>query len=98
MNLSPFRDYIKKTLSPERYLHCIGVMNVMAKASTIYGLDKDLAMQAGLLHDIAKELEDKQLLELVKHEDMAILEKLPKNCHIGTYLHGPAGAILVRQI
>lgn len=48
-------DIVKNNVSHRRFEHIIGVANTAKKLALQYGENPELAFQAGLLHDIAKE-------------------------------------------
>lgn len=46
---------MKTTLSTYRFIHSVGVAYMSADLAAIYGVDKESALVAGILHDCAKE-------------------------------------------
>ncbi len=85
--------YLKQHLTPARLQHSIGVMRLMQDLAELYDLDLDRALKAGVLHDIAKDLSQEELLTLAEHAGITFAypcEKIPM------YLHGPVGAYLVQ--
>ena len=56
-------DYLKANLKPERYEHCIGVKNMAVKLAKIHGVDELNAKFAGLLHDVAKNMDNFALVD-----------------------------------
>lgn len=67
-------------LSPARFLHSQGVADEALKLAKVYGIDKEKAYLAGLLHDCAKDYPDNEKLRLSKYYkiklDEAILEQI----------------------
>ena len=51
---------MKKFLSPQRYEHCLNVAEECVRLGKIYGADESKCRLAGILHDVGKELTDKQ--------------------------------------
>lgn len=51
---------MQKLLSVERYEHCINVAEECIRLGKIYGVEESKCRLAGLLHDVGKELTDKQ--------------------------------------
>lgn len=90
-----FLTYLKPRLSEKRFQHSVGVMQTMDKLADIYNLDKEQATTAGILHDIAKELESDQYKKIIKDAKIEIRCKEDKNFHF--YLHGPVGAYLAEK-
>jgi predicted HD superfamily hydrolase involved in NAD metabolism len=69
-------------------------MRVMMDLADIYGLDRDQALSAGLLHDTAKELEAEQLRALADEGRIELTD--PCDQH-PVYLHALVGAYLVQR-
>lgn len=82
----PMLDALHAALSPERYLHTLGVEECAVKLACRYGVDVEKARIAALLHDCARglTLEDVRALLGVEAGEMALL-------------HAPAGALLARD-
>lgn len=65
-----FKDYLKKTLSEDRYFHSLAVADLAKELAHVYKLNEDQAYFAGLVHDIAKEMSEEEHDEILKrHED-----------------------------
>jgi nicotinate-nucleotide adenylyltransferase len=84
----------REALSTERFLHS---RNTAIHASDLcrrFGLDPMNGYLAGIAHDLAKQLDNKQLLKIVKSAGIKIsdLEKDKPNL-----LHGKAAAVLLRE-
>ena len=62
------KDWLEKNLSKERYLHSLGAAEAALKLAKDYNLDSDKAYLAGLVHDCAKNLDNKTLFDLIKNE------------------------------
>jgi hypothetical protein len=54
--------FLERLLTRSRLQHSLGVMEVMADLAAIYGLDREPAVTAGLLHDAARDLAPKAQL------------------------------------
>jgi predicted HD superfamily hydrolase involved in NAD metabolism len=92
--LSPHRPFLESVLTPERYRHCLGTMELAGELAELYDLDEEPLMTAGLLHDAAKDLTQAQQLALV--EDAGF--ELRYSCErVPLYLHAPASACLVAR-
>ncbi len=79
---------LEALLSPERRAHSERVAELAREIALASGLDGDRAYLAGLLHDIAKELPETELLRLAPPENEA------ERSH-PLVLHGRAGRRLV---
>lgn len=60
------KKYLKENLSAKRYNHSLNVAAECRKLALKYGEDPDKAYFAGLLHDICKELPDREQKALVE--------------------------------
>lgn len=91
------KDYyqiLKKRLSPKRYNHCLGVADTAAKLALKYGVNSEQARMAGLLHDIARELPSEELLDIASKADLI---KFEIEKEVPVLLHGPVGALILKQ-
>ena len=87
MDYTSIKKWLKDNLTEERYLHSIGTAECASELAEKYGLDKEKAYLAGLVHDCAKCLKNEELLNILHkmtdiNEDEFINPK--------TY-HAPAG-------
>lgn len=85
---------LKERLSPARFQHAMGVMNLSRELASLYGADIEKAAVAGLLHDIARELSSS---ELMKEAQRAAIPIGPIEAKTPLLLHGAVGAALVRR-
>ncbi|WP_083461403.1 nicotinate-nucleotide adenylyltransferase [Cellulosilyticum ruminicola] len=87
-------DYVASKLSPKRYAHTRGVVEIALEYAKYHHLDYDEIFIAALFHDIAKELgkeEQKRLCDLYKIE----LDEFEQK-HIDL-AHGKIGAVLLEK-
>ncbi|MDR1354035.1 MAG: bis(5'-nucleosyl)-tetraphosphatase (symmetrical) YqeK [Oscillospiraceae bacterium] len=61
-----YKKDIKKLMSESRYQHSLAVADQSNKLAAIYGCGVYKASVAGLLHDVAKELDPQMQLELIR--------------------------------
>jgi predicted HD superfamily hydrolase involved in NAD metabolism len=92
--MSDFLLYLSQRLTPPRLQHSQGVMRVMADLVNIYGLDRDQAVTAGLLHDSAKDLNPEQLLALADAGGIELFDPCDRH---PVYLHALVGAYLAQR-
>ncbi len=93
MTIAEASRLAQERISPRRYLH---VKNVAAAARTLalrYGVDADKAELAAWLHDIVKECDREQLLQLLGQD--AIMAGSTSARPLPVW-HGPCGAIYAR--
>lgn len=81
-------------MSPERFLHSLGVRDTARGLALKYGADVEKASLAGLIHDYARDMEDSLLLEKAREFGIPVseVERLAP-----ALLHGPVGAGLVAR-
>ena len=93
MNFVEAKSKMQKLVTPERYVHCLGVMEFAGELAKVYGLDVTKMRFAGLIHDCAKSLPDEEMLELMDRfggADETIMASK------GLW-HGPAGAEYAKE-
>ena len=72
----PWEEYdalVKKQLKPSRYEHSICVMNRAVELAQKYGADVTRAKLAGLLHDIMKNVDRKNMLQFIEDSGIILL-------------------------
>ena len=81
--------FAEDRLTPQRFKHSLGVMQVMSELAIIYSLNQTTAMTAGILHDIAKEFTSEDLLKFAGENKIPLRTEYDM---FPLFLHGPAGA------
>jgi len=84
----------REVLSHERFLHSRNTALHASDMCRRFGLDPLAGYLAGIAHDLAKQLDNKQLIKIVKDDgqEVSALEKDKPNL-----LHGKAAAVLLRE-
>lgn len=85
---------LEKRLSPARFEHSLGVRDTAMKLAIEYGAEVEKARLAGLLHDCAKNITNKNLLQKAKEFGIVIDEVMKL---IPSLLHGPIGAEIAKK-
>jgi len=87
-------NFINKTNSSERRKHSKGVARVAVKMASRESLSPEKARIAALLHDIAKDFSEEELIKMASESDWKIdkYEKL-----LPSLLHAPVGADIARR-
>lgn len=85
---------VRDRLTEERYAHVLAVRDCAAKLAELYGVDREKAELAGVLHDYARDLPGEVLLSLAEERGIPFSEIDRK---VPILLHGPVGAALVRE-
>lgn len=85
---------LKKELSKDRFRHTLGVMYTAASLAMAHEVDMEQALYAGLLHDCAKCIPNKEQLRLCKEKKIAITESEEKSPYL---LHAKLGAYFAKK-
>lgn len=83
---------LKSTLRSDRYLHSKGVESVAVELAESLGADVEKARVAGLLHDLAKNMDKEKAEKLVSV--LGVDEGIMENPGLW---HGPVGAALLKE-
>jgi predicted HD superfamily hydrolase involved in NAD metabolism len=94
IDIKSLEAYLNENLSQERYNHSIRTSVKCVVDCASLGLDIEKGQIAGMVHDIAREKDDKTLLELTKRDGLKIYPWEKKHPAI---LHGRAGAQLLKE-
>lgn len=81
------------TLRPKRYRHTLGVAYTAANLAVCHGVDPERARVAGLLHDCAKYLSDKEMYTLCDKQGIVLSPSEQSNPAL---VHSKLGAHLAR--
>ncbi|RSJ22962.1 putative nicotinate-nucleotide adenylyltransferase [Streptococcus intermedius] len=84
---------MQQLLPEKRLKHCLGVEQTVIELAERFGVDREKAGLAGLLHDYAKKLSDEEFLALIDKYDLA-----PKLKDWGNNVwHGLVGVYKIRE-
>jgi predicted HD superfamily hydrolase involved in NAD metabolism len=86
---SSIKKWVKQHLSDEKYRHVLGVEKTAVELAKRFGVDENKASIAALLHDCAKNLKSKELLEIIREKEIVVSEMEMKCTKT---LHSPVGA------
>jgi len=95
MDVKDIEKSLKKELGKKRYHHTVGVMYTAASLAMRYKYDIDKAMLAGLLHDCAKYVDDKEKIKICKDNKITISDAENKSPAL---LHAKVGAYLAKKV
>lgn len=86
------RAMLQQNLSPERFLHVLGVEGLAVSLALRHGVDGDKTLIAALLHDLLKNHPGEQLKEIMERADPS-LSPTEEDFHHPNVWHGVAAAI-----
>lgn len=93
-SIEEIKEELKSVLSEKRYEHSIGVMEKAIELAEIFGEDKEKAAYVGLVHDIAKEMDNEEFYNYMEKNNINI-EEIDKIETIA--LHGKIGADIAKK-
>ncbi len=87
--IETLEQHVQQRLSPKRFKHTMGVVEMAERLAVHYGADKKRATVAALLHDVMKESSLWDMQAIVAEAQIPVDEEMLRN---GALLHGPAGS------
>lgn len=93
MDVKSIKKQLNKELGDKRYVHTLGVMDTVMLLASCHGISTQKAQLAGLLHDCAKKMKDKDSISLCETCHVEITDVEKRNTFL---LHAKAGAELAR--
>lgn len=84
-----FLQVLRTRLSEKKVTHCIFVAEYLASFSAAIGVDHDLAVSAGLLHDLCRQMGGESLILRAREYRLPLSEE---QCAKPVLLHGPVAA------
>lgn len=94
MNLMQMDDLLKQSLGHNRYIHSVNTMKEAVTLAERYGENRDMAAVAGLLHDCAKDLDDRETMEYCNAGGIVLSDVEKKQVFL---MHGTVGAIIAGE-
>jgi nicotinate-nucleotide adenylyltransferase len=91
-------QFLRRTLTPERYRHVMGVTALAGELAGIHGVDPVRARLAGALHDVARCWDDDRLRRYAAQYRLKVLGIEFIRRHQPLILHGFVGADLARRL
>ena len=90
--------FLRKYLGEPKLSHCISTANFMNENALIFKIDEEKAYIAGLLHDLAKDLDDNEVIKLSKEfkkKDIITVNYFDFKLAFPILLHGIAACELI---
>jgi predicted HD superfamily hydrolase involved in NAD metabolism len=88
-------EYLKENLKGTRLEHTLSVRDTAIKLAEIYGEDVEKARIAALIHDCAKYIDYKEMLNII---EKCGYNNMEADVEIKGILHAPVGACLAKTI
>lgn len=92
--MEEIKKFLKENLSERRYNHVLGVAFSAKELAKLNGEDEKKAELAALLHDVAKEVDINEQIQLLKKNDFSVTEIEESSPQV---LHGFTGVILAKE-
>ncbi|WKY48867.1 bis(5'-nucleosyl)-tetraphosphatase (symmetrical) YqeK [Eubacteriaceae bacterium ES3] len=94
MNELTLKEKLTTQLTPKRFNHTLGVLEVSKQLAVRYHEPMEQIIQAALLHDCARNISRDELIGLAKEYGIKI-DRVSK--HESSLLHGPVGAVIAHR-
>lgn len=95
MDFDGMRELLKSRLKPGRFEHSLGVAETAAELAGRFGIDREKARIAGLLHDCAREFPNSSMLEEAEKRGIPVG---PVERAMPLLLHAYIGAHRVKEL
>lgn len=93
-DINDFSERVSKKLKKKRYIHSLGVMYTAQALAMKYEISLEDAGAAGILHDIAKEMDGEELIAYCNRHNIPVSATEKKAPYL---LHGKAGAHIAKK-
>ena len=94
MDINQMQTILQSNFKPNRYAHCIGVLNTAIILAKRFGVDEEQAAITGLLHDCAREFATEDLIAECEKRHLYITDidrQLP------ILMHAPLGTAIAKE-
>ena len=95
MDVNDYYELAKKTLSERRFIHSVNVAKAAVRLAEKYGEDVQKAETAGILHDITKELNIENQLQLIESGGIILDDVCKKSPQL---FHAITGMVYCRDV
>lgn len=89
-----FKALLKNRLKEDRYVHSLGVAVAAKELAARYGANEDEAYVAGLLHDVTKNEDTENQLQMLKNDDIILSQIELSNKKLW---HAMSGEVYLRK-
>lgn len=94
MTVDDYKQIIRPLMSERRYIHCVNVSKEAVRLAQKYGADENKAAVAGILHDITKELDFENQLQIIDSGDIILTDVEKKTTKLW---HAISGSVYVEN-
>ena len=94
MTIEDYKDIIRPMMGQRRYNHCVNVSSEAVRLARKYGADEEKAAIAGILHDITKEVDFENQLQIIDSGDI-ILNDVEKRTN--KLWHAISGSVYIQK-
>ncbi len=88
-NIEKIKEYLKINLTSSRYNHVMGVVSTAKSLAMHYNYNVEKAEIAALCHDIAKNIDDNEMLEILNNNNITLSIDEKNNKSIWHAIIGP---------
>ncbi|SFC30579.1 bis(5'-nucleosyl)-tetraphosphatase (symmetrical) YqeK [Clostridium uliginosum] len=74
LSIEEINKYLKLNLKPNRYKHVLGVVETAKALAKLNGISEEKAEIAALAHDVAKNLPEEEMKNLIKENNIVLSE------------------------
>ena len=92
LSIEEIKLYLKENLAEKRYIHILGVADTAKKLAKLNGVSEEKAEIAGLAHDVAKNLDEVKMKEIIKENNIVLSNVEENNENLWHSIIGPIEA------
>lgn len=92
LSIDEMKLYLKANLMEKRYIHTLGVADTAKKLAKINGISEEKAEIAGLAHDVAKNLHEDKIKDIIKKNNIILSEVEENNPNLWHSIIAPIEA------
>lgn len=92
LSIEEMKIYLKNNLKENRYMHTLGVVDTAKKLAKLNGISEENAEIAGLAHDVAKNLSEDKIKEMMQENNIVLSEVEESNPNLWHSIIGPIEA------
>ncbi|MDD6022538.1 MAG: nicotinate (nicotinamide) nucleotide adenylyltransferase [Oscillospiraceae bacterium] len=94
-SVGELKEFLRSRLTEKRYIHSLGVADTAEKLAERYGVDKNRAYLAGLVHDITKNTPDEEQLQIIGNSGIMLTLEERNNPKL---YHAVSGSAYIKDV